>query len=67
MPTKPKLQTEADASDTTLKRIERMVRRSDDFRLGFVKCNHPSQRKQMSAALLALLTDKRVLEIELDV
>jgi tetratricopeptide (TPR) repeat protein len=52
--------------DTILNRMERVVRRADDFVLGFVKCNHLNQRNEIRAAFLARLTDKRVLEIELD-
>ena len=60
----PKIKS-ADA-DQIFQRLERMIERSDSFTLGFVKCNHPTQQKAMRREFLARLSDKHVLEIELD-
>lgn len=53
-------------AEAVLDRLERVVRRADDFVLGFVKCNHPSQREEMRRAFLSRVQDRRVLGIELD-
>jgi tetratricopeptide (TPR) repeat protein len=52
--------------DAVLDQIERVVRWSDEFRLAFVKCNHPVQREAMRRSLRERLNDKRVLEIFLE-
>ncbi len=49
-----------------LDRLVRMIRRADDFVLGFVKCNHPLQQKEMRRELRARLGEAHVLEVELD-
>lgn len=53
-------------SAQVLGRLVRMVSRADDFVLGFVKCNRPRQQEEMRRQFLARLSDKRVLEVELD-
>jgi len=63
---KPPEPEKTDNSAEVLKRIERMVRRSNGFTLGFVKCNHPSQQQEGRKEFLARLSDKQVLEITLD-
>jgi hypothetical protein len=57
--------TRADA-EAILNRLERVVRWSDSFTLAFVKCNSPVRRKEMGGALRERLSDKRLLEIDLD-
>ncbi len=57
--------TETDAG-TVLDQIERVIRWSDEFRLAFIKCNHPVQRETMRRLLLDRLGDKRVLEVFLE-
>ena len=54
------------ANQKVLDRLARVVRRADDFVLGFVKCNHLPQQQEMRQAFLARLDNKQVLEIELD-
>ena len=70
MPTNTKTKTpvKPKSTDTSqvLDRLVRMVNRADDFVLGFVKCNHPFQQKELRREFLARLHDKRVLEVELD-
>ena len=66
--TKTKTPVKLKASDPTpvLDRLARMINRADDFVLGFVKCNHPSQQKELRREFLARLSDKHILEVELD-
>ena len=70
MPTGTQRKTSAKrkAPDTSqvLDRLARMINRADDFVLGFVKCNHPLQQKELRREFLAGLGNKRVLEVELD-
>ena len=70
MPTKnkPVAKSTDPASDVQVvfARLERLVRRADAFVLGFVKCNHPSQQKEMRQELLVRLSHKHILEVELD-
>ena len=70
MPTKNKPTTKSTepASDAqaVLARLERLIRRADAFVLGFVKCNHPLQQKELRREFLIRLGDKSVLEVELD-
>ena len=54
------------ANQKVLDRLARVIRRADDFVLGFVKCNHLPQQEEMRQEFLARLENKRVLEIELD-
>ena len=64
--TKISAKTKAPDAGQVLDRLVRMINRADDFVLGFVKCNHLSQQKEMRRDLLARLSDRRVLEVELD-
>ena len=66
--TKTKTPVKLEASDPTpvLDRLARMINRADDFVLGFVKCNHPSQQKELRGEFLTRLSGKCVLEVELD-
>lgn len=52
--------------ETVLEQLERVTRWSDDFSLVFVKCNAPFQRRVLSQSLGERLSDKTLLEIELD-
>lgn len=65
MPTKTQSKPKTTA-EKVIDRLERVVRRADDFVLGFVKCNHPSQREEIRHAFFIRVEDRRVLEIELD-
>jgi len=65
MKTKARPETETQP-DAVLQRLERVIRRSNDFVLGFVKSNSPMQRKDLSLALQERVSDKRLLEVELD-
>jgi tetratricopeptide (TPR) repeat protein len=53
-------------ADEVIDQLERVVRWSDEFRLAFVKCNHPRQCEAMRRTLLERLHDRRVLEIFLE-
>lgn len=69
MPTQTRLKSpkaKSDGADQVLQRLERMIRRSDGFTLGFVKCNHPAQQQEKRKELLVRLYGLRVLEITLD-
>ena len=59
-------QTKKTDNDSILDQIERVVRWGDEFRLAFVKCNHPAQRETLRRSLLERLSDQRVLEIALE-
>lgn len=61
----PQAKKPTDAEEV-LKRLERMVRRSEEFTLGFVKCNHPAQQQEQNRELLARLSNKQVLQVTLD-
>lgn len=61
----PQAKKPTDAGEV-LKRLERMIRRSEEFTLGFVKCNHPIQQQEQSRELLARLSDKQVLQVTID-
>lgn len=63
-PTPVKLK--APDSSQVLDHLVRMINRADDFVLGFVKCNHPSQQKKLRREFLARLSHKRAFEVELD-
>ncbi len=52
--------------DEVFTRIARVVRRANEFVLGFVKCNSPIQQRQLSRMLLERLSGKRAVEITLD-
>ena len=66
MPRKRQPQTKKTDTDSILDQIERVVRWGDEFRLAFVKCNHPIQRETLRRLLLERLNDQPVLEIPLD-
>ena len=64
--TKPPDKQNSPDSAQVLDRLVRMVSRADNFVLGFVKCNHPLQQKELRREFLARLSESRVLEVELD-
>jgi tetratricopeptide (TPR) repeat protein len=66
MPRKRQLITKKTDNDSVIDQIERVVRWGDEFRLAFIKCNHPAQRETLRRALLERLSDQRVLEIALE-
>ncbi len=66
MPSKRQRRIKKIDNDSILDQIERVVRWSDEFRLAFVKCNHPIQRETLRRSLLERLSDQRILEIELE-
>jgi tetratricopeptide (TPR) repeat protein len=65
MPKKTQQSPAADAH-AILDRLERVVRWADDFRLAFVRCNHPVQREEMRRQFLDRLSDRHVLEVFLE-
>ena len=66
MPRKRQQQSRKIDNGSILKQIERVVRWGDEFRLAFIKCNHPAQRETMRGLLLDHLSDLLVLEISLE-
>ena len=60
------LEQKSSESAQVLGRLVRMVGRADNFVLGFVKCNHPLQQKELRREFLARLSGGRVLEVALD-
>lgn len=52
-------------TEEILDRLTRMIRWSDEFRLGFVKCNSPVQQQTMARTLAERIPDIRILEISL--
>jgi tetratricopeptide (TPR) repeat protein len=51
--------------ETILDELELLIRWSQEFTLGFVKCNHTAQCDIMRSALFTRLPDKRILTVEL--
>ncbi len=66
MPSKRQRRIKKIDNDSILDQIERVIRWGDEFRLAFVKCNHPAQRETLRRSLLDRLHDQRVLEITLE-
>ncbi|MCP5450948.1 MAG: tetratricopeptide repeat protein [Gammaproteobacteria bacterium] len=66
MPSKRQQRTEKLNNDSILDQIERVVRWGDEFRLAFIKCDHPAQQEILRHALLERLSHQRILEISLD-
>ncbi len=66
MPSKRQQLTGKLDNDSILDQIERVVRWGDEFRLAFIKCNHPAQQETLRRSLLERLSDQRILEIPLE-
>ncbi len=66
MPRKRQQRTGKLDNDSILDQIERVVRWGDEFRLAFIKCNHPAQQEMLRRSLLERLSDQRILEIPLE-
>ncbi|MCB1824838.1 MAG: tetratricopeptide repeat protein [Candidatus Competibacteraceae bacterium] len=58
--------TEKLDNNSILDQIERVIRWDNEFRLAFIKCNHPAQQEMLRRSLLERLSDQRILEIPLE-
>ena len=66
MPRKRQPRIEKVDNDSVLDQIERVVRWDSEFRLAFIKCNHPAQQETLRHSLLDRLRDQHILEISLE-
>ncbi|RUQ34528.1 MAG: tetratricopeptide repeat protein [Candidatus Competibacteraceae bacterium] len=66
MPKKRQPRIEKVDNDSVLDQIERVVRWDSEFRLAFIKCNHPAQQETLRHSLLDRLRDQHILEISLE-